>query len=446
LVIRAESSEWLGICFPKSAARESLGALIMDAHAQAVSFSVNGRRYQCPGRAIVAICLDGSADEYLNAALLRGLMPNLQKICLAGVRGIARAAMPTFTNVNNASIVTGVPPAMHGICGNYFYDSQARREVMMNSAEFLRTPTIFPAAAHAGRKVAVVTAKEKLRDIFAHNLIAQGGIAFSSEKAGQARKDTHGISGVEELVGEKTPAIYSGDASLYVLRAGVALLREERADFLYLSTTDYIQHKAAPDERTALDFYALIDVELGKLSALGALIGITADHGMNAKQKPDGTPNVIYLESVLKENFGGDLRVILPITDPYVAHHGALGSFAVVHTSDDVPVPKVREFLLKLSGVTEVYFKNEAAAKLQLPLDRIGELIVCAGRDTTLGRTPEYHDLSALPSGLRSHGGRYEEMVPLILSEPVNAEYRAKMRCDPRNFDLFDFIINGTSA
>src|SRR5881392_1561357 len=133
-------------------------------------FTVNGRLYQPTARPVIVICLDGSADEYLDAAIARGRMPNLQRITVSGHRALA-----SFTNVNNASIVTGVPPSMHGIGGNFFYDSAARQEVMMNSAKFLRCETIFPAAACAGRRVAVVTAKEKLRDIFASGLIEQGG-------------------------------------------------------------------------------------------------------------------------------------------------------------------------------------------------------------------------------------------------------------------------------
>jgi phosphonoacetate hydrolase len=70
-------------------------------------------------------------------------------------------------------------------------------------------------------------------------------------------------------------------------------------------------------------------------------------------------------------------------------------------------------------------------------------LVVLSGRDVVLGRTPEYHDLKALQGGLRSHGGRYEEMVPFILSEPLKPEYTAKAVGDPRNFDIFDFTMNG---
>ena len=416
----------------------------MSTHANK-AFAVNGRVYHPPARPLGAICLDGSADEYLDAAIARGRMPNLQHITTVGHRGFARGAMPSFTNVNNSSIVTGVPPSVHGIGGNFFLDPVSGQEVMMNSATFLRCETLFPAAAKAGRKVAVVTAKEKLRDIFASGLIPLGGIAFSSEKASLARMDTHGIDDVESLVGP-APPIYSADASLYVLRAGVRLIETQRADFLYVSTTDFMQHKFAPEAPEALQFYEAIDVELGHLIRLGTLLAITADHGMNNKQKADGSPNVIYLESELVAKFGPGFRVILPITDPYVAHHGALGSFAVIH----LPPPasaglkaKVLNHLARREGITEIYAKD-AARRLELPADRLGDIVAISGRDVVLGRTPDYHDLTAVASGLRSHGGRYEEMVPFIISEQLNPAYTAKARADVRNFHLFDYLANGT--
>ena len=408
------------------------------------SFSINNRSYELPARPVVGICLDGSADEYFDAALARGLMPNLQRISVSGHRGLARGQMPSFTNVNNTSIVTGVPPCVHGIGGNYFYDVAEGKEVMMNSARFLRAETIFPAAQSIGRKVAVVTAKDKLRDIFAAGLIELGGIAFSSERASQAAKSTHGIADVESLVGPM-PNIYSGDASLYVLRAGAKLIAAGRADFLYLSTTDFLQHKFAPEDRKALEFYAALDEQLGQMLGMGAIVGITADHGMNAKQKSDGSPNVIYLESILAEKFGPGFRVILPITDPHLIHHGALGSFAQVHVpaSGKLAVPHIIEFTRRLAGVTEVLDQATAARLMELPPDRMGDFVVCSGRDVVLGRTPEWHDLSLIEDGLRSHGGRYEEMVPFVISEPLNPVYAAKAKADPRNFDLFDFVCNG---
>jgi phosphonoacetate hydrolase len=409
------------------------------------AFTVNNRSYALSDGPVVGICLDGSADEYLDAALARGLMPCLQKMSVTGYRGMARGQMPSFTNVNNTSIVTGVPPAVHGIGGNYFFDAASGEEVMMNSAKFLRAPTIFPAAQQAGRKVAVVTAKDKLCDIFASGLIALGGIAFSAERANHVTRTVNGIDNVEALVGS-APDIYSGAASIYVLEAGARLIAEGRADFLYLSSTDFLQHKFAPETPEALDFYAALDEQFDHLISLGATVGITADHGMNAKQKSDGSPHVLYLESTLESEFGPGFRVILPITDPHLIHHGGLGSFAQVHVpaSEEVEFAEILAFVRQLDGVTEVLDQATAARLMDLPPDRMGDFVVCSGRNLVLGRTPEWHDLKFIEHGLRSHGGRYEEMVPLIISKPLKPEYAAKAQGDPRNFDLFDFICNGT--
>ena len=404
-------------------------------------FSVNGKKYQPAAKPIVVICIDGSADEYLDTTMSFDRMPNLKKMARNGYRGMVRGALPSFTNVNNSSIVTGVSPAMHGISGNFFYDEAKDQEVMMNSAEYLRAETILAAAANTGRKVAVVTAKEKLRDILSHKM---KGIAISAEKANQAQKETHGIDGVEKIVGYPTPAIYSADASLFVLRAGVAFIEKGLADFLYLSLTDYMQHTYSPEKEASLAFYEAMDAEIGKLLELGAFVGATADHGMNAKVKADGKPNVLFVEDMLEEKFGQNgFRVICPITDPYVKHHGALGSYVVVHVSDKTKINEIKNWLSVQPGITEVYDRSTAVRVLEQPEDRIGDLVVLSGRDVVVGRRPKYHDLSALDGTLRSHGGRYEEMVPMVLSHPLNEAYKMKAAGDPRNFDIFDFTING---
>ncbi|MEE3181243.1 MAG: phosphonoacetate hydrolase, partial [Planctomycetota bacterium] len=406
-------------------------------------FSVNGRTYRPPARPLAVICIDGCADEYLDVSLTRGRMPVLAHLLAAGAyRAMARGALPSFTNVNNSSIATGTPPSVHGISVNFFLDPESGEEVMMNSPSYLRCGTILAAAANAGRKVAMVTAKEKLRDILSHEL---EGIAFSAEKADQAEESTHGISAVEELVGEPVPEIYSAAASLFVLKAGAALIEHGKADFLYLSLTDYMQHKFRPEDPESLDFYADIDHELGRLLELGAIVGATADHGMNAKQTPGGEPKVIYLESLLRQELGDGVKVILPITDPYVLHHGALGSLACIHLPDPASAGAVISRLLELDGITEAYERQVAAHKLELPADRIGDIVVLSGRDVVLGRTPEDHDLEAVRDGLRSHGGRYEEMVPFFLSEKINDEYSVRTG-DLRNFDIFEFTSNGSQT
>jgi phosphonoacetate hydrolase len=409
-----------------------------------VNFSINGRTYNPPVKPVVVICIDGCGDEYLSTSIAYGRMPYVAEFAKTGYRGLVRGALPSFTNVNNSSIATGAPPSVTGIGGNFFLDPESGEEVMMNSAKYLRCETIFSAAADAGRKVAFITAKEKLRDILSKGM--KGGIAFSSEKASEAKLETHGVENVEVIVNEKTPEIYSGDASIYVLKAGVALIKKGLADFLYLSLTDYMQHKYKPEDKESLDFYQAIDTEIGHLLDLGAIVGATADHGMNAKNDSEGNPNVIFLETVLKKHFDPNISVICPITDPYVVHHGALGSLVMVHLPEKCDENEIADWLIQQDGITEVYSRSLAAKKLELPEDRIGDLTVMCARDYVLGRTEKDHDLSLLKGGLRSHGGRYEEMVPMLLSRPLNDHYSSLAQGDPRNFDIFEFTCNGGNS
>lgn len=406
------------------------------------SFEVNGRGYPLPANSIAVICLDGCADEYLSTAIARGKMPRLAAMARDGWRGIVRGALPSFTNVNNTSIVTGVPPRVHGICGNFFLNPGTGEEVMTNGPEFRRCNTILTAAADAGRRVAFITAKEKLRTLLGDGVVERGGIVFSSEKVDEARKETHGIDNATAIIGRPRPEIYSGEASVYVLEAGAALAERGVADFLYLSTTDFMQHKFGPEAPEILDFHAKIDAAIGRLLDAGCTVALTADHGMNAKNDAAGNPKVIFVESLLREKFGEGIRVICPITDPYVVHHGALGSLVMVHLEDPSTRTAVGEFLFARDGITEVLTREQAVDKLELAPDRTGDLVVLSGRDVVLGKSPEHHDLSVLKGGLRSHGGRYEEMVPLVLSKPLTPELKRMAGGDPRNFDVFLFACS----
>ena len=384
---------------------------------------VNGRSYRRPSRPVVVVCIDGSEPAYIPEAVRAGVAPFLARLQSAGTVLDADCVIPSFTNPNNLSIVTGVPPSVHGICGNYFFDAEAGAEVMMNEPRYLRCGTLLAAFADAGAKVAVVTAKDKLRKLLGHNL---KGTCFSSEKA-----DAETVA----LVGMPVPSVYSAELSEFVFAAGVKLMERDRPDLMYLSTTDYVQHKAAPGAPAANAFYAMMDRYLGKLDAAGATIALTADHGMNAKHGADGSPNVIYLQDLLDGWLGaGDARVILPITDPYVVHHGALGSFATIYTNK-----KVSQKIAALPGIEAVLTREEAAKRFELPADRIGDLVIVSTRHVVLGTSQSRHDLSGLTEPLRSHGGISEQKVPLIFNRKLSG-LQAGRRL--RNFDIFDLALN----
>ncbi len=257
---------------------------------------VNGRRYELPKANTVVVCVDGCEPEYIAQGIAAGVMPWLQRTLQDGTALIADCVVPSFTNPNNLSIVTGAPPSVHGICGNYLYDVASGTEVMMNDPKWLRAPTLLAALADAGQRCAVITAKDKLRRLLGHGM---KGICFSSEKADEVTFAEHGIADVLPLVGMPVPSVYSAELSEFVFRAGVALMRTQRPDVMYLSTTDYIQHKHAPGTPGANAFYAMMDKHLGALDAMGCVIALTADHGMNAKTGMDARPDVIYLQDLL---------------------------------------------------------------------------------------------------------------------------------------------------
>jgi phosphonoacetate hydrolase len=401
------------------------------------ALTVNQRTYPWPRQPLVVVCIDGCEPEYVNQAISAGGAPYLARLRESGTCLTADCVVPSFTNPNNLSIVTGATPAVHGICGNYFWDRDAGAEVMMNDPKYLRAPTILAAFADAGAKVAVVTAKDKLRALLGHRL---RGICFSAEKADRVSVADNGIADVLEMTRMPLPSVYSAELSEFVFAAGVALQERERPEITYLSTTDYVQHKTAPGIAAANAFYAMIDGYLRALDGLGATVVVTADHGMNAKTDAFGRPNIVFLQDLLDRAYGvGVTRVILPITDPYVVHHGALGSFATVYFSSPGTAGDAAVRISSTPGIEFVLARDEACARFELPADRIGDLVVVAERLTVIGTSRERHDLSGLDAPLRSHGGVSEQQVPLIANRRATG-LPAERRW--RNFDAFHLALN----
>jgi len=396
----------------------------------------NGRKYTPALDCAVVICLDGCEPEYLDIAISEGLMPNLQRIRKEGTDALAHSVIPSFTNPNNMSIATGRPPSVHGICGNFLFDPETGEEVMMNDVRFLRAPTLFSKYYEGGSRVAVVTAKDKLRALLGAGLEfgEDRAICFSSEKADLATKADNGIHNASEWLGRPVPEVYSADLSEFVLAAGVKILKEWSPNVMYLSTTDYVQHKFAPNQQGAKDFYSMADKYIGELDALGAALVVTADHGMKPKHDANGKPSVIYVQDILDQWLGqAKARVILPITDPYVVHHGALGSFATAYLPAEVDTNEITEKLSNLEGILLVINKSEAVKRFELPPDRIGDIVIISTENMTLGTSVDRHDLEALKEPLRSHGGLTEQEVPFIVNRNIDLPEVPNLR----NYDAF---------
>ena len=404
----------------------------------------NDRSYPVPKTCAIAICLDGCEPEYLEKAIADGLMPTLKRMRETGTDRLAHSVIPSFTNPNNLSIATGRPPNVHGICGNFLIDPDTGEQVMMNDVRFLRAPTVFSKFYEAGARIAMVTAKDKLRALLGAGLKfdEDRAIAFSSERSADTTVAEHGIDKASEWLGMPVPDVYSAELSEFVFAAGVKLLKEWKPDVMYLSTTDFIQHKHAPDEPEAKSFYANFDNYLKELDDLGAAIVVTADHGMKPKHLADGSPAVVYMQDLMDEWLGKDAAtVILPITDPYVVHHGALGSFATVYLPQDADRSDVIAKALATDGITHVLTKEDAMQQFELPGDRIGDIVMVSGENMTIGTSAHRHDLAALDVPLRSHGGLTEQEVPFIVNRVIDLPEAPVLR----NFDAFFYATTAAA-
>eukprot|EP00105_Crassostrea_gigas_P015035 XP_011431913.1 PREDICTED: uncharacterized protein LOC105331432 [Crassostrea gigas] len=404
----------------------------------------NDRSYATPATCAIAICLDGCEPEYLDKAIADGLMPTLKRMKETGTDRLAHSVIPSFTNPNNLSIATGRPPIVHGICGNYLYEPETGEEVMMNDVRFLRAPTVFSKFYEAGARVAIVTAKDKLRALLGAGLKFDDDRAkcFSAEKSDTSTQAEHGQAEASKWLGMAQPEVYSAELSEFVFAAGVKLLREWKPDVMYLTTTDYVQHKYSPDQAEAKAFYEMFDKYLAELDALGAAIVVTADHGMKPKHDANGDPQVIYVQDLLDEWLGeAAARVILPITDPYVVHHGALGGFGTAYLPAGADHADIIARLAARPEILEVMAKDEAVKRFELPADRIGDIVMISTENMTIGTSEHRHDLAALNEPLRSHGGLTEQEVPFICNRVLDLPSAPKLR----NFDAFFYATQAAA-
>jgi len=414
------------------------------------SIELNGVIYQWPEQPVVVVCIDGGDPAYMEQGLKDGIIPNIARFIREGFSSVAQGTVPSFTCPNNMSLITGAPPSVHGISGNYYLNERGEA-VVMTGPELLRSRTILSAFAEAGARVVSITAKDKLRKQLGKDLdLSRGNVSFSAEFAHQCTLAENGIENVLELVGMPQPDMYSMDLSLFVLEAGIKLLERDQPHLLFLSLTDYIQHKHAPGDPVANAFYHRLDDAFGRLARLGATVALTADHGMNDKSKADGSPNVIYLQDRLDAAFGvGSTKVICPITDAFVRHHGALGGFVRVWIKDSRATAQgIIELARNIEGVAHALDRDEVCRRFDLPPDREGDVAVIGDVNTVIGGSESEHDLSNLSDArLRSHGAVTEASVPFILNRSLNATYSRRASAEPlKSHHIFDYAINGTGG
>ena len=340
-------------------------------------------------RKILILCIDAGSHDYLAASDL----PNIQELAKSGFYVHANAVIPSVTNVNNVSIATGTFPETHGITTNYHVDRATGKGEFIEDNRFLLAPTLFETAKackFADKTALFVTKKKLLRMLEAGTDIAVAAESPSSEYI-------HTVGRVEP--------IYSAEINWWLLRAVHAVLRTDNPDLVYCSTTDWVQHKYAPDEDISQQHLEELDRIIGNIvdDEPEREIYITADHGMFAKTTAIDPGRVLTEHSIPASS-------IPIIKDRYVAHHGNLGGAAYVFLKDHADMTQAIQVLLNTSGIEEVHSAEDAAGTFRLHRERIGDLFVLADKTTVFGEL----ETAVEPTAVRSHGSRHESYVPII--------------------------------
>lgn len=348
-----------------------------------------------PGQVLMFL-VDGFDPAYVQPAR----MPRLAGLMKAGAATLdGRGVLPSLTNVNHVSLLTGTYPARHGLSTNFYYDRATRTEVFMEQVSFVQEPLLFERLKTAGWSTALVTAKEKLTKLL------RRGLDLSIDMKSQPEAHRAAVG--------PPPDIFSLEINLWVLRTAAEVARRDRPDFLYVATTDYPQHKLGPDEPAMQRYLGESDAALGAIldayDLERTLVVLTADHGMNAKTRS------VSPVGVLAE--GGIAAHGVPlIRDGLYAHHRDLGGALYLYFDDPGAAREARALLAGTPGIDEVV-PNEEAARDHLPPARVGDLVCWAARDVALGVWPE-RPVARSEAALRSHGSKHEQRIPMLLAGP----------------------------
>lgn len=365
---------------------------------------------------IVIGMYDGFGMDYFDASPL----PVFHAMAREGFFKPVSAVFPTVTNANNASICCGAYPKDHGITGNSYFNEATGEADYMESADFIRMPTIIQRAAARGVKSALLTCKVKTI-----HLLGRGAeIAIAAEAPPAQWVERYG----------KPSNIYSREINYWLWEVAVDILKS-RPDIglLYVHTTDYPMHMWAPAARESKEHMERLDglLAAARAAAPDAVFLLTADHGMNYKKR---------CWDLFKacRDLGSEVRFALSAEkDRYVKHHRTFGGAAWVWLNSPKDEDKVAAALMGLKGIEAVLPRRDAAEKFGLMPERIGELAVFGDADTVFGEldTP----MEELEAGYRSHGSLHESSIPLII-------YNSSVKLPPpaaftANLDLTRHIV-----
>ena len=338
-------------------------------------------------RTTILVMIDGLDPEYLAACPA----PNLQRFARDGFHVTGGGMMPSVTNVNNTTMVTGHYPAQHGIVSNYWLDRQAGIEEYVESGEFICADTIFAQCRRRGGRSLLAASKDKLRRLLGDDT----DLAFSSESPTAEAVTATG----------NPPDVYSLEVNGWTINAARSALQARHYDLAFIATTDYAMHAYGPEHPESRRHLSILDDALGRLVSdlPDTQLLITADHGMSDKRR------MLNLTAVLRRH-GIGARAVPIIKDHYVVHHSNLGGCIYLHLEDPASLDDALGILRQTDGIEDALPRAEAAERFSLMEERIGDIVVTGTSDVVFGNPAEV----TLPAGLRSHGSAHERQVPII--------------------------------
>ena len=344
------------------------------------------------------IVIDGCAPEYLS----RENTPNLYRIAEDGFFKFVKSAVPSVTNVNHATILTGKFPCNHGVVGNYFYDRKTGAQGFIESSDFIKIETFLETLHNRGVSTALLTVKGKVLEVFGTGV----DYGLSAEKPD--------LRLVEALGMQSPPRVGTLEANGWIMEACYRLLEKNNPDVVYCTTNDYMMHNYAPGTPEAIRQMSEIDGWIGRIYDLdhSREIYITADHGMNQKT------HLINLQAVMDRK-GYAVVCHPPLKDRFVENHiyqegGAL--YLYFKEENDAKTGEILSFLREAPYVELLCSKEEAAERFSLPVDNIGDYLVLAAEDCAFG---ELEGEELFTDKVRTHGSLHEREIPLIA---VNAK------------------------
>ena len=335
----------------------------------------------------------------LTPALLRH-MPRLQRLAGAGSQAVLETVLPAVTCSVQSTILTGLPPAEHGIVGNGWYFRELGEVFLWRQHNKLVQ----------GEKVWETIRRER-PDYKVANVCWWYAMGATTDWTvtprpiyyadGKKAPDcyTRPPALHDELVGElgefplfqywgPTASIRS---SAWIVESARRMLLRADMTLAYVPHLDYDLQRFGPDSDEAVAAAREVDATLAPLlddaETLGATVVVLSEYGITAADTPVDVNRALRRAGLLEVYTQDGMEYL----DPWVSRAFAVADHQVAHVyvGDDADLEQVRTLCAGLDGVAEV-LDREGQRAYGLDHERSGDLVLVA--DETAWFTYYYWD------------------------------------------------------